>query len=514
MGALGLSSQLGNLSAFSASPERKPNIVVIMTDDAGYSDLGCYGGEFPTPNIDALASDGVRFRTFYNFARCSPTRACLLTGHHPQVVGVGDLCGDAYATEYPGYIGHLNEQFPTVADLLKTAGYHTMISGKWHQGGEHGTKRDKHLRPLARGFDRYFGFLDASTGYFSDSPERHPGEYWLDDRAVREDEFETDQFKFDSNDPFYATDAYTKKAMNFIGELRHQSADQPFFLYLPFNAPHNPREATEKEIAKYIDLYDSTDKWRDVRDARHQRQLNMGLIPEQWKANDFEFDDDYYHNVIPKGRVDNLARLSAIKTAQLVHVDDNVGRLVSHLKEIGEFDNTIILYFSDNGSAVAHDLCNIWSTPYRGAKGQLEQGGIATHCIAHWPSSLKSQGDIIKNTTGSVLDLVPTFLEIAGVDYPKTFKGNKLPPLEGRNLLPVLNGQVTASPDYQYWDLYGHKVVIEKGRWKWLSIYDSLTKTPTEYLYDLDADVTKMHDLKHKLPSKCADLKVRHMKWA
>ena len=497
-------------------PKSRPNVVLIMADDMGWSDIGSYGGEIPTPNLDALAKNGLRFSQFYNNARCCPTRASLLTGLYSHQAGIGQMAEDpehpeAFHWGTPGYQGFLNRHCVTIAEALKTNGYHTYMTGKWHVG-MHGQEK----WPLQRGFDRYYGLLAGATSYFK--PQGGRG-------------LTLDNQKLDPpTDPnYYTTDAFTDYAIKFIQEQKDKN---PFFLYLAFNAPHWPLHAKPADIAKFKGKYNAG--WDVIRQQRLTRQETMGLIG---KGQGVSARD---HRVRPwaelsAGEKDSTAYRMAVYAAQVYALDQNVGKLVAELKKRGQFDNTLILFLSDNGAcaetydelgskpmsfindpnfsgAVSYGIgwANASNTPLFEYKVKPYEGGIRAPFIAHFPAGISSQRGRITNVKGHITDLMPTILELTGTTYPKTFHdGQSITPLVGRSLLPTLKTGTQPDPTYMYWEhqRYG---AVRKGDWK--AVYD-LNKDTWE-LFNLATDRIEAKDEAKNQPVLLADLQQHWREWA
>jgi arylsulfatase len=464
----------------------RPNVVVILTDDAGYSDPSCYGGEVSTPHIDALAAGGVRFRTFYTNARCSPTRASLLTGQYAQSVGVGDLCGVPYETPYPGYRGFLDPGVVTLAELLGDAGYRTMMVGKWHLGGtrvQFGSRRppeeERAKWPTRQGFERFFGIVHGETGYFAPRDERP---------------YRLNEALFVPGDGFYATDAYSERAADWLGELRASGNSDPFFLYLAYTAPHSPREAPERLIERYRPLY-TEHGGRELEAARYERMLAKGVIPAEWGL-----------RVWSKEKPDpRIAEFLAVTAAMTERLDAGIGRVVAKLRELGELDDTLLLLLSDNGATGAHRY--LGNTPFVGQKGTLEEGGTVTHAVLHWPAAV-ARPDRWTSARAHVIDVVPTVLEAVGVAYPDRRGEAALPPLAGTSLLPVVRDEPWERGAPLFFDLYGWSAVIEDG-WKLLRDPEGTTR-----LFDLEADGTETTDRAADEPERLAALEAAFAAWA
>ncbi len=473
--------------------QSKPNIIVILVDDMGYSDLGCYGGEIETPNIDSLASNGLRFTQFYNEGRCCPTRASLLTGLQPHQVGIGHMTlppGDSLGIEGP-YQGFLNDNCTTLAEVLKSAGYRTLMTGKWHLGAS-----DRECWPLQRGFDKYYGCISGAINYFRPGGNRGLVE---GNRAI----------KIPAN--FYATDTFTDKAIEYLQEV-NQEGDEPFFLYLAYNAPHWPLNAKWEDYQKYADTY--RDGWDAMMAARNQRQRQIGLL-----SNDMQpapHPGPTWDSLDEKQRT-RLAAIMAAYAGCLDSVDQNVGRLIAALKDSGEYDNTLILFMSDNGACQEGGAFGVgdeamvknpplkttdgvriglhWAgasnTPFRKYKHFVHEGGACTPMIAHWPAAIEPnrRGSWVRQH-GYLQDIMPTVLQLSGGEYP-----TDVPPCEGRSLVPLIAGQTDPIHyDPLFWEHEGN-AAVRHGRWKLVREYGQ----PWE-LYDIDTDRTELIDLANQKP--------------
>jgi arylsulfatase len=492
--ALGASvvSLAGGFTANLAAATR-PNIVVILVDDMGYSDIGCYGGEIHTPNLDKLAKEGVRFTQFHNTARCCPTRAALLTGLYPHQAGVGHMTEareDSSGHPLAGYSGRLNDHCLTIAEGLKSAGYFTAMAGKWHVGQNHG------VTPWGRGFDRS---LSAAAGgfYFPDSPRT---EVFLNGKNLGR-----------TNAPlpsqWYSTDLWTDYGLKFVDEAR--AAQQPFFLYVAHNAPHFPLQAPAEDIARWRGKYKSG--WDKLRQARYERQLKLGLIDKSWPLSPRLEAVPAWDSLSPEEQ-DRYDHIMAIYAAVVEHMDKAVGRLVDGLKQRGELDNTLILFMSDNGgnaeSGVSGRLVGdhpgdahsdvyvgqCWATlnntPFVRYKHYTDEGGIATPLIAHWPKGIpKARNGKLEQQPGHVIDIMATCLDVAGAQYPQEYSGRKLTPLEGVSLRPAFAGKPLARSQPIFWEHEGNRAVLD-GQWKLVALSDKPWR-----LYNIVADRTEQHDL-------------------
>lgn len=513
--------------ALPAAAADRPNILLILADDLGYSDLGCYGGEIATPHIDKLAAGGVRFTQFYNCARCCPTRASLLTGLYPHQAGVGLMNSDR---NLPGYRGWLQPNTVTLAELLRTAGYRTFMCGKWHLAS--GPKRQP--RPIDRGFDDYFGLIQG----FHD--------FWDAKAYVRLPAGRSTRTYPPGR--FYATDAFTDYGLDFLAETR-KTPDKPFFLYLAYTAPHFPLHAPAPDIAKYKDLY--TRGWDKVRMERYARMRKLGLIDAKWPLpprSGFETRDDFYRSgenpawdSLDADRRADLARRMAVYAAMVDRMDRNVGRVVDDLSKSGQLENTLILFLADNGACAEWDphgfdgasgpknilhtgagldrmggpgtyhsygsgWANACNTPFRWYKHYCHEGGIATPLIAHWPAGIPARGEI-RRQVGHVIDVMATCAAVAGATYPAKVGDWPIPPLEGKSLVPTFADR-PVERDYLAWE-HERNRAIRSGRWKLVAVHGK----PWE-LYDLETDRTEQKDLAARMPEKVRELSATWDAWA
>jgi arylsulfatase len=507
----------------SASAAERPNIIVVLADDLGWSDLGCYGGEIPTPHLDALAAGGLRFRQFYNNAVCGPSRASLLTGLHCQQIGHSGT--------------HWNEptdfrKCVTVAEVLQSAGYRTMMVGKWQE-------RDL---PAKRGFDRFFGpMCQAKISYFHE---------------VQLNPFYLDEQRWKLPADFYLTDALTDHAVRFLQEAVAPARDgqpaKPFFLYVAHIAPHWPLHAREADIAPHREKY-RRQGWDDWRARRFERQREAGLIPAAWPlASRPEGIHDWKTDRFPDWQAERMAAYAA----QVVSVDRSVGRIMEAVRKAGTVDNTLVLFLSDNGAApdggltptesgfgfgpkqpndawrldrvpirpgsgpknlpgpadtfAAYGLgwASVSNTPFRSTKTTAYEGGIRTPLIAHWPAVLRKGGQWT-DQAGHVVDIMATCLDAASANYPRERDGRKPLPLEGRSLLPVFRGEQRAGHEALYWNAPRNQAV-RLGRWK---LVNAAPGKPWE-LYDLEADGGETQDQAAKHPQRVRDMAGQWQAWA
>lgn len=510
-----LSACLTTHAAAASAP--RPNFVIILADDLGFSDLGCYGSTIATPHLDRLASCGVRFTQFYNAARCCPTRAALLTGLYPHQAGIGHMLGDwrKFGASYsPG----LKANCVTFAELLQVAGYRNYHVGKWHVGGVEGPSaapKDPPLpanHPLDRGFDRAFG-TGGGGNFFAPRP------VYLD----------RDPVPYDQRD--YVTDVFTDYAVKFIEEHCGRGTVQPFCLELCYTAPHFPLQARPADIAKYRGRF--RHGWDVERARRFARQQQMGIALPWWRLSERDPVASAWTSLSPaeQGKWDQRM---AVYAAMIDRMDQGVGRVLDALRAHGAEQNTLVLFLSDNGSSAefldswpnpdrghqpdslvgskeSHRTLEVgWAnaanTPFREHKMWAHEGGISTPLIASWPAGIRTPGTLCRET-GHVIDLMPTLLELAGADYPKVFHDRPLTPLPGRSLVPAFHGGGWGSRTLA-WEHEGNRAYRE-GDWKLVATY----QRPWE-LYDLCRDRTETTDLAARFPEKVADLSNKWQRWA
>lgn len=504
----------------------RPNIVMLVADDMGYSDLGCFGSEIATPNLDALAAGGVRFSQFYTTPKCYPSRAAFITGLYPHQVGMGRTPGNLTGA-------------PTIAHLLRAAGYRTWMTGKWH---------GKDL-PVQLGFDRHFGLVDGQVNHFNPGVQR-PGEpVPSQDKGQRRWAIDDRDFRpWTPEDPkFYSTDAYTDRALAYLDEYRDE---RPFFLHIAYTAPHYPIQAWPEDIAKYRGKYLAG--WDAVRAARYARQQRLGLLTPGMKLaprGDIKYavvrelgewlprfwGDD--NRVLPWEKVadhDKWDLKMAVYAAMVDRLDQNVGRLVAKLRAQGRLENTIIVFFSDNGASSGthhygatpkepagsgpgpmdsfHSYDTPWAdvsnTPFWGYKDTCYEGGNATSFLLHWPAGLRLARGSIRHEVAHTIDLAPTFLAAAGATRPAAFEGQAVPPFEGVSLLPLLRGDRWAGRGPLFWE-YNDDAAVRAGDWK-LTRFD---KGPWE-LYDLARDRSEQHNLITAEPGRARELQALWDAWA
>lgn len=486
--------------AAAGAPSSRPNIVVIMADDLGFSDLGCYGSEIATPHLDRLAAGGLRFTQFYNTARCCPTRAALLTGLYPHQAGMGHMEVDFGQA---GYRGYLNDRCVTIAEVLRTAGYRTCMAGKWNVGPT------RPHWPVDRGFEHYFGLLRGAADYFDPrvGPRARPDAYAEDDHVFSA-----------FGDDFYATDAFTDHAVRWIDDA---PADAPFFLYVAYTAPHSPLQARPEDIAKYRGKYRAG--WDELRPRRHARQIELGLVDAQTPLPPRDRRVPAWSDVKDQDYEDLKMSVFA---AQVDRLDQGIGRIVAALERKGALQDTLMLFLSDNGGdgeresstkdlppgpkASSHIYGRGWAqlsnTPFRGYKHESLEGGIATPLIAHWPRAIRTAG--VTHEPGHVIDIMATCVDVAGAAYPKHRDGREIAPLEGKSLADIFRAGRRTPHAALYWEHEGHRAV-RQGRWKLVALHGE----PWQ-LYDLAADRGEAHDLAASDPGKVHELTVLYSAWA
>ena len=438
----------------------QPNIVLIMADDLGFSDLGCYGSEIKTPNLDQLASDGLRFNQFYNTAKCHSSRICLLTGLYMFQAGNTKM-----------------DRGITIAEALRPAGYHTMMVGKWHLDGQ----------PTERGFDRYFGHLSGATNFFTGDAT-----------------FRLNGSKFDvPKHDFYTTDANTDYAIKFLDEARH--LEKPFLLYLAYNAPHYPLHVKESDFRKYEGLYDQG--WDKIREKRFQKQKKIGILPKDIELSPRPQEVAAWATLTTDQQRWESERMAAY-AGMIDCLDQNIGRLMSHLDKLDLTENTIVMFCSDNGACPFErtrgkelrpwDPKSYWTydqgwahvgnTPFRWYKQNQHEGGITSPMIVSWPG-LKSDAGSVTDQPAHLIDFMATCLDLAGASYPKSFAGREVIPLQGRSLAPVFAGKERDPHPWLYFQFSNNRAV-RRGDLKAVSVKGR----PWE-LYDLSSDRSELNDL-------------------
>ena len=473
----------------------RPNIIVILVDDMGYSDIGCYGGPVRTANLDALAAGGLRYTQFYNTARCCPARASLLTGLYPHQAGMGWMTAADLGTD--GYAGDLNRRCRTIAEVLRPAGYATYMSGKWHltHVRHEGPGGPKHSWPRQRGFGRYFGTICGG------------GSYWTPRTLTVDNE------QIDPPEGFYYTDAISDRAVQFVDDHVRTRGGDPFFLYVAYTAPHWPLHARAEDVAAYRGRF--REGWDVLRRQKFERMREMGILDEGWGLSERGEGIRAWDELSPEEQVEMDLRM-AIYAAQIECVDRGVGRLIECLTAHGLLDNTLVLFLSDNGgcheevhrkSRRIEDLgadasfesygrpwANTSNVPFREYKSWTHEGGIATPLIAHWPARI-GEGGRFRHRVGHLIDVMPTCVELAGAEYPSDPKEGVWP-MEGESLAPSFAADAERAGAI-FWEHEGNRAV-RLGKWK-------LVAKGVEgawELYDTSADRTELTDLSAEQPDR------------
>ena len=506
---------------------RAPHVVLVLADDMGYSDLGCYGGEIATPTLDRLGRAGVRLSRFYNTTRCSPSRASLLTGLHPHQTGIGILTSDDRPVGYPG---SLNERCVTLAEVLRHAGYATCLSGKWHLASSMWTPSD--AWPMRRGFERFFGTLAGCGSYYRRTTLTR-GEVNVEHEAAAPG--------------FFYTDAITREAEEFVRTHAAREPTRPFFLYVAYTTPHWPLHAPAEDIARYRDTFDAG--WDELREARLRRLIAEGLMPAGTTSSDRDPTQPAWRDVPDQAW--QLTRMRAY-AAQIDRMDRGIARIVAALTATGALENTLFFFLSDNGASneqlpfedverfvrrrsiippatwtgaplrignrpdiepgpedtyasYGRAWANLSNTPFRFYKRWVHEGGISTPLIVHWPAGGLTPR--IVHTPFQLTDVVPTVLEATGVGYPETYPGRDLLPLEGRSMLRALRGG-DVEPRTLYWEHTGN-AAIRRGRWK-------LVREPhlPWELYEIDVDRAELVNHAASHPDVVAELSKEWSAWA
>ncbi len=517
----------GDLHASRAAASR-PNIILILADDMGFSDIGCFGSEIHTPNLDRLAARGMRINQFYNNPRCCPSRAAIMTGLYAQQAGMGMMVSDYGRYPYPGYAGTLSPQTITIPEALKTAGYNTAMVGKWHLAPTD-PKTGLANWPRQRGFDKYWGIIAGASVYYKTSLLVH------DNDPVPEPPADA-----------YLTDLFAEHAAGYVSDLAKEK--KPFFLYTAFNAPHWPIQAPEDDVQKYAKRY--AEGWDALREERHKKQLAMGLVDARWPLTPRDPRVPAWQQAADK---DWEMRRMAVYAAMIDRLDQGIGRILDAVEKAGIAENTLIVFMSDNGgnaeeiagrrtqisqaAIAAHlntpcqitDACagnvpgvmpggmsgfesigipwgNCANTPFRLYKHYAHEGGISSPFIACWPKVIKPAGKPV-NAVGHETDLMPTFLEVAGASYPASVAAGPLPAMVGQSLTPLFTGG-TRTRGPIYWEHEGNKAVRD-GKWKLVSRFPDGWE-----LFDMEADRTELHDLAHAEPERTQAMAAMYDAWA
>ncbi len=509
-----------------AEKQAPPNIVLIMADDMGFSDIGCYGGDIETPTLDRLAAGGIRFTQFYNTARCCPTRAALMTGLYQHQAGMGWM---TYDMGIPGYRGDLNKSCVTIAEALKPAGYHTYMHGKWHLTTHYGhwiedeEHTSKHNWPLQRGFDRFYGIIDGTSNFFQPFS------------LVRDNKPEP----MDMSEDYYFTDAVTEHCVACIEETPD---DTPFFSYVAYTAPHFPLHAFPEDIAKYKGRF--SEGWKVLREKKYRRMVDMGLINPEWGLSTLDPGVGSWEGEPHKAYRN---RCMEVYAAMIDRMDRGIGRIVDALERSGRLENTVIFFLSDNGGQSgglgknigtkrytplhardgrpmragndpsimpgpedtyqAYEIgwANLSNVPYRKFKAWMYEGGISSPLIVHWPDGISAKGEL-RGQLGHVMDIMPTCCELAGASYPSTYNGNTIIPTEGISLVPAFSDSpVERGP--LFWEHQGHRAVRD-GKWKLVAPPNGEWE-----LYDMEEDRTERTDRAGENKDEVAALSRLYQDW-
>ena len=503
-GALGFPSLL---RAASSGDATRPDIVVVMVDDMGFSDIGCYGGEVRTPNLDRLAANGLRFTQFYNTARCCPTRASLLTGLYPHQAGVGHMMGDAGSD---GYRGDLSPHCVTIAEVLGQAGYGTYMSGKWHVSRHTRADGPRDNWPRQRGFDRYFGTLTGAGSFYT------PRTLTRENAPIEA-----------PSEGFYYTHAIGEHAVQFIGEHHKSRRADPLFLYVAYTAPHWPLHAPKVVVDRYRGAY--LKGWDALRAERHARMTRLGIVDPAWPLTPRDGSAKPWSEV-PAEKREEMDWRMAVYAAQIDCVDQGVGRIMEALETAGRLRNTLIFFLADNGgcaeggpwgferqkdgvlgedsSFASYGLswANASNTPFRRYKHWVHEGGIATPLIVHWPEGV-DDGGVLRHQPGHVIDIMATCVEVARAGYPAENKGRAVTPMAGKSLVPAFAGR-PIERDALFWEHEGNRAV-RRGTWKLVSKHPG----PWE-LHDLETDRTELNDLAAKETGVVEELSALYGAWA
>ncbi len=511
------------------SETRRPDVLLILADDMGFSDINSYGGEVHTPALDRLAEGGVKMTQFYNTARCSPSRASLLTGLHPHQVGIGILNFDDTPDGYPG---NLAEDCATIAEVLSESGYATYLSGKWHLAAD--MDNPNSAWPTRRGFDRFFGTLEGAGSFYQP-------------RTLARDE-ENIEHEATADGWFY-TDAITDNAVQFLRDHEAEKPDDPFFMFLSYTAPHWPLHADSSDIAKYANRFD--DGWDSLREQRLERLVKAGIIDPAWRLSERDERVPAWDDSPDKEWESSRMEVYA---AQIDRMDQGIGKVLEQLEATGRLQDTLVVFLSDNGGCAeemppesvkdfvtafvplkevsrkggkvvpgnvpglrpgpeetyqsyGRAWANLSNTPFREFKHWVHEGGISTPLIVHWPEGLADAAGSLCTVPSQLVDVLPTIAEVAGATYPGRRNDRPIPAAEGRSLLPVLRGEADADRDL-FWEHEGN-CAVRRGKWKLVRKY----RQPWE-LYDIEADRTELNDLASGHPDLVNDLEAAYQTWA
>ncbi len=493
----------------------RPNIILIMADDMGYSDLACYGSEINTPNLNSLAAEGVRFTEFYNNSICAPTRASLITGQYPHKAGIGYFDVDL---GLPAYQGFLNRESLTFGEVLRNAGYSTLLSGKWHVG------KDSLSWPNQRGFDRFYGVVGGGANYFNAHPMPLRGTQYP---VVL---IENNKRLNPEPDSYYFTDEITDHAVKFLNE--QNSTGKPFFLYVAYTAPHWPLHARPEDIAKYKGKFDKG--WDVLREERHKRQIELGIVKKGTRIADRDELPLWDHLTYDEQKL--WASRMEVYAAMIDRMDQGIGKILETVKALKKDENTLIIFISDNGAEggaytlggrgkrfnsgpvgtsgsfdyVYKNWAQVSNTPLRSYKNNMHEGGISSPFIAWYPKLIKPN-TIVKGTA-HLIDLAPTFYDLAKASYPTKFNGLTTHGLPGKSIVPVLAGvaQEVNREEPIFWERAGNRAV-RRGKWKLVSDFEKGSKWE---LYDVENDRGETTDVAEQHPDVVRALSFEFQRWA
>lgn len=495
----------GTVSA-GEGPAKRPNVVLIMADDMGYSDIGCYGGEVRTPNLDKLAAGGLRFTNFFNTARCCPTRASLMSGLYPHQAGVGWMTDD---WKRPGYGGQLNRRCVTIAEVLRASGYGCYMVGKWHLTKTGKMQAPDESWPMQRGFHRFFGTITGAGSFYKPTT------------------LTRDNAPFEPGEKFYYTDALGDQAVSFLADHRRERPKDPFFLYTAFTSPHWPLHALKDDVAKYEEIYSKG--WNAIREERFERMKKIGLVRPGWKMAEWDKSIPAW-DTLDAAKKAEMVKKMAIYAAQIDRMDQNVGKIVRQLEKQGDLDDTLILFLSDNGGCAEGDLFGFermmggtlgedtsfasygrgWAfasvTFFRLFKHWVHAGGVSTPLIAHWPRGI-AEKNALRTQPGHLIDVMATCVDLGKATYPAEVAGQKILPYEGKSLVPAFANKALER-DAIYWEHEDNKAIL-RGKWKLVSQHPKGWE-----LYDFEADRAETNDLALAHPDVVRELSARWQSWA
>lgn len=503
--------------AADAPNTERPNIVVLFADDMGFSDVGCYGSEIDTPNINRLAANGLRYTHFYNTGRCCPSRASILTGLYSHQADIGHMAGDLGVK---GYRDRISFNAVTLAEVLGSAGYHTIMTGKWHLGW-----RDEGC-PTARGFERFYGTRGYIDSYYTIVPRTEV--YLGEEMVLPVGDHPVNHLRPDQE--WYTTDVFTDYALHFIDQV-NKTDDRPYFLYLAYNAPHFPLHAKIEDVDKYRGKY--RDGWARFRKQRYNQLVKLGVLEEGWALSPLDVPE--WDTLTDKQR-DDMDFKMALFAAIVDRLDQNIGRVIDHIEASGELENTLIVFLSDNGgtketglfgikgkentvknydtwakvggwtSSYGQGWANLSNTPFRRYKRENHEGGISAPCVVHWPDGIAARNEL-RHQPAHLIDLMPTFVEVAGAVYPTEFKGNQIQPMPGQSLVRSFNSD-EINQRTLYWEHEGNRA-IRDGDWKLVGSRNQ----PWE-LYQIANDRTELNNVIDEHPDVAMSLQSRWDRWA